>query len=783
YAHQDLPFEMLVARLAPERHLSQAPLFQVMFNLLNIDGRLPDDKTELPDAELAAEADFDSGEESAKFDLTLYAIEYDRTIQLHAVYARDLFERDTVGYMLGHLTNLLQAIVADPDVPLARLRLTRQLPSGSNTVAPMRPFIKFSGQAIEQSIGSRFREQAERYRDSIAVHTKNEQLTYTQLEKLSNRIANALLALRGTGEERIALYFHHGWQMIAAMLGVLKAGKTYVPLDPAHPVSRVERLIADSTATAVLTDIDEFSTEQAQVISFVENERFDVNPPPPVPPDTVAYILYTSGSTGEPKGVVQTHRNVLAQVRNYSNNLHLCAEDRLTFVASYGVDAAVQDIFGTLLNGAAVYPMSVRDHGIEALIDCLIEQEITVFHSAPTIFRHLVHALTGMERLEKIRLVVLGGEAVYRRDVDSFRAHFPRDCLLVNGYGLTESTMALQCFIDSKSTVVRDAVPVGYPVNDIEVLLLDDAGQPADVYCTGEIVLHGSFIAMGYWRQGSIAAFPSDDGGRRLYRTGDLGRRLPDGSIEFIGRRDFQVKIRGYRIEPSEIENHLLEFPETKQAVVIAQEYAGERRLVAYISMGSADSPDSADSGHPPADDDLRRHLAHRLPDYMVPSVFVLLEKLPITPSGKINRLALPVPEMRDESFVSPRVPAEAKLVAIWQQMLGVRHIGIHDNFFTLGGHSLLATQVISRLRDEFGVEVPLQQIFETPTIADLASVVMAAQVANTLLPKIEPLPRWRHRAKISALGELVFSSELKALLGRFAANDMIETHVEERAQ
>ncbi len=504
--------------------------------------------------------------------------------------------------MLDHFTNLLEAIAADPDVPLAQLRPTHQIPSGKNVVTPRHPFIAFSGQAIEQSIGSRFREQATRYPDNTAVKTKNEQWTYTQLERLSNRVANAILALRGEGEERVALFFRHGASMIAAMLGVLKAGKTYVPLDPAHPLPRINRLIADSTAAAVLTDIEDFSTEQAQVIRFAENERFDADPPPAISPDRIAYILYTSGSTGEPKGVVQTHRNVLAQVRNYSNNLHLCADDRLTFVSSYGVDAAVQDIFGALLNGAAVYPVSVREHGIEALVDCLVEQEITVFHSAPTIFRHLVNALTGMEHLEKIRLVVLGGEAVYRRDVDFFRAHFPPDCLLVNGYGLTESTMVLQCFIDSKTMLVRDAVPVGYPVDDIEVLLLNDAGQPADVYCPGEIVLRGLFVAMGYWRQGSIAAFPSEGGGRRIYRTGDLGRRLPDGGIEFIGRRDFQVKIRGYRIEPGEIENHLLQFPGVKQAVVIAQEYAGDWRLVAYVSMGSANTADSTNLGQPPTD-------------------------------------------------------------------------------------------------------------------------------------------------------------------------------------
>ena len=379
------------------------------------------------------------------------------------MYARDLFESGTVRRILDHFTTLLETIVAGPHVPLSHLRLTRQIPSGKNIVAPVTPFSEFPEQAVEQSIGSRFREQAERYPDRVAVQIKNEQWTYKQLEALSNRIANAILALRGGSAERIALFFRHDASMIATMLGVLKAGKTYVPLDPAHPAARIERIINSSEAAAVLTDIDEFSTEHARVIRLAETERFEASPSPSVSPGAIAYILYTSGSTGEPKGVVQTHRNVLGHVRAYSNNLHLCANDRLTFVSSYGVDAAVQDIFGALLNGAAVYPISVRENGVQALVDCLMEQEITVLHCAPTLFRHLVNALpnslSGIAHLEKIRLVALGGEAVYRRDVDLFRAHFPPDCLLVNGFGLTESTMALQYFIDGGTRLVRDAVP------------------------------------------------------------------------------------------------------------------------------------------------------------------------------------------------------------------------------------------------------------------------------------------------------------------------------------
>jgi amino acid adenylation domain-containing protein len=769
YTHQDMPFEMLVARLAPKRHLSQTPLFQVMFNLLNIGERGPEaasqPRSAEPDALPADRLDIPAAEfdEPTKFDLTLYAMEYDRTIRFEAVYALNLFESATMQRILGHFTTLLENIVDHPDSPLSRLRLTRDIPLGRNTVAPRIPFNPFPEQAIEQSIGSRFREQARHYPDHVAIWMSDHHWTYGKLDELSNRIANAVLAMRGEGAERIALLFRDGAYMIAAMLGVLKAGKTYIPLDPAHPEARIEQLIDSSGATAVLTDVTDFSSVHAQLILLAETECYDVSPTPSVSPDAVAYILYTSGSTGTPKGVVQTHRNVLRHVRTYSNNLHICVEDRLTFVSSYGVDAAIQDVFSALLNGATLYPVSVREEGVGALVNCLVEHEITVFHSTPTVFRHLVNDIPENARLEKLRLIALGGEAVYRRDVDLFRAHFSPDCLLVNGYGLTESTMALQYFIDHTTPLARDAVPIGYPVDGIELLLLDEAGEPPEVYCQGEIVLCGPSIALGYWRQGNITPFPADTNERTLYRTGDLGRRLPDGSIEFIGRRDFQVKVRGYRIEPGEIENQLLASPGVKQAAVIAEESCdgnGER-LVGYVS---------AQPGHALAPSDLRRHLARQLPDYLVPSTFVVLEELPTTPSGKLDRLALPTPITLTDSFVPPQNAAEAKIAEIWRQILGIENIGVQDNFFSIGGHSLLATRVISRLRDEFGVELPLQQIFETPVIADLALIVTGAQSESVPLPAIRPLPRWRHRAKVSALGEVELSADLKALLERFAS-------------
>ena len=525
--------------------------------------------------------------------------------------------------------------------------------------------------------------------------------------------------------------------MIAAIFGVLKSGNAYVPLDLTHPKERLARILEDSQATALLTTRSTaavakmLTTGPVKIIDIneIDDAISTANLCLPILPDALAYILYTSGSTGQPKGVVQNQRNVLHHIANYTNGLHLNPNDKLTLIPSYGFDAAVMDMFGALLNGATLYPINLKEEDPTALLARMVEEKITVYHSTPTVYRYLVGSLTGKEDLSAIRLVVLGGEEVLTKDIDRFRRHFSENAIFVNGLGPTESTLALQYFINHETQVIGNIVPVGYAVEDTEVHLLNEAGERTEIY--GEIGIRSDHLALGYWQESEMtkaAFFPDPQGGtQRIYRTGDMGRLLCDGSIAFTGRKDFQVKIRGVRIEPGEIESALSQHPGVRECVVLAREDVLDvKRLVVYIVANQQRAP----SAH-----DLRSFLKQKLPDYMVPSAFVYLDALPRTPNGKIDRGALPAPDQisaaLDQSYVAARTPEEEKLAKIWAQVLKLNRVGIHDNFFELGGHSLLATQVMSRLREAFQVELNLRELFEHPTVAGLAESLEAIHWAS----------------------------------------------------
>jgi amino acid adenylation domain-containing protein len=748
YAHQELPFEKLVEELQPERDLSRTPLFQVFFNMMTSGGRgtldLPGLKGEWLEVPEAA----------SKFDMTLYARERDGALVFSLAYNPDLFESATIGRLLGHYHTLLEAIAADPERPISSLSLMTeaertQLAARRNRVAPANPFIEFKKADAEQSLHARFEQIAERYAERSAVRTGNCEWTYGELNRRANRIARAVLRSCGRGEERAALFFDHDAPMIAALLGALKAGKTYVPLDPAYPAERLRYLLEDSEAGAMITDNRNISaaaalTQGSRRLINIDDAGYEAtgNPGLAVSPDALAYILYTSGSTGEPKGVMQSQRNVLHHIRSYANSLRITPDDKLTLFSSYGFDAAVMDIFGALLNGAALLPADIKEETRERLLARMIEAGATIFHSTPTVYRYLFGSLTGKEDLSALRLVVLGGEEVHKEDVDLFQRRFSSKAIFVNGLGPTESTLALQYFIDCKTELAGSAVPVGYPVEETEILLLDDAGRETEIY--GEIAIRSARVALGYWRKPEMtgAVFLPDptDRSKRLYRTGDLGRLLPDGSIAFAGRRGFQVKIRGFRIELGEIEATLCQHAAVAEAVVVAREDTpGEQRLVAYVTPNTEQAVITGD---------LRNFLKTKLPEYMVPSIFVALDVLPLTPNRKVDRFALPAPDRgrpeAENSFVAPRSTIEETLANIWAQLLGLERVGAHDNFFDLGGHSLLATQVISRVRELYRIEISLRNFFETPTVAGIAEVIERAKDsgAEIPMPQISRVPR-----------------------------------------
>jgi amino acid adenylation domain-containing protein len=619
---------------------------------------------------------------------------------------------------------------------LSGLPAELRYPEQTRRVHPTNAFIRFEKEETEQSIPRRFEQQVSRYPDRPAVMTRNNQLSYAALNKVANRVARALLAQRGEKAESIALLLEHDASMIAAILGVLKAGKVYVPLDPSFPYARNAYILEDSRAGLILTNNANHSLAQ----SLNENGHYlvnideigatlsdeDVNSS--ISADNLANIIYTSGSTGQPKGVVQNHRNLLHVAMRYTNGLQISAEDRLTLLQSYSVAGSVSNMLGALLNGASLFPFDVKAEGLIELADLLVEEEITVYHSVPTVFRQFANTLTGREEFPELRLIRLGGEPVHPEDVHLYKKYFPSDSIFVNSYGASEAASVLRHCVD-KDTEISDAmVPVGYPLGDVEILLLDDEGAAVGFDQVGEIAIKSRYTSPGYWRRPDLtrAAFMTDpqDESQRIYRTGDLGYRQPDGCLVVTGRNDFRVKIRGFRIEVAEIELALRGLSKVKEAAVVAHEdQRGEKQLVAYVVPESEQVPTTSE---------LRDLLKDKLPDYMVPSTFVLLDALPLTPNGKLDRLALPAPSLTrpqlDTNFVAPRTPVEERLVEIWEEVLALERVGIHDDFFELGGHSLLATRVVSRVRKVFQVELPLRYLFETPTVAGLAGRIEAVQ-------------------------------------------------------
>jgi amino acid adenylation domain-containing protein len=797
YANQDVPFEKLIDALKPTRDLSRTPIFQVYFNLFNFGAeiKLPGSDETVSFVEAWAQSD----EDLSKFDLTLYAGLQDRELKLAFVYKTDLFDAATIELMLAHFTALLEAVVAEPDETIANFSLSTGPQVQPKSIRPTNSFIEFRKQEIEQSITDRFASQVEKYAERVAIKTRNHEWTYEQLNTTVNRVAQQIVGTAGAlarngspnstpvCEERIALLFEHDAPMIAGMLGALRAGKTYVPLDPHHPAERLAQIIEHCQATAILTNNKNLAlardlTERvwSAVAERSSNNALDeISPPeskapslrsatplqnrllnivnidhltrdsqvelPTVDPSQLAYILYTSGSTGQPKGVMQNHRNVLHYIRVYTNNLHLNAADRLTLFSSYCFDASVMDIYGALLNGATLFPIDLKEDGLAGLPEQLIADEITVYHSTPTVYRHFVNELGGATRkfnFTKLRVAVLGGEKVTRADVESYQRHFASDCLFVNGLGPTEATVTLQNFIDKQTKITGESVPIGFPVENTDVLLLNKSGKPAEV--CGEIAIKSEHVALGYWKnpEATARAFSTNGDGPhvRTYRTGDMGRRLPDGSIRFEGRKDFQIKIRGFRVELGEIEAVLGSHAQVRECAVVALENnGGDTKLIAYV-VPTATVPSLRT--------ELRDFLKQKLPEYMVPGAFIVIDSLPLTASGKLNRRALPAPESLecdtvDTRKVDPRTPLQALLVAIWSGLLGVTTIGIDDNFFELGGHSMLAVLLFAQIEKRLGKRLPLATLFQAPTVAQLAAVIQKDWTSEwSSLVAINPVER-----------------------------------------
>jgi amino acid adenylation domain-containing protein len=712
YAHQDLPLEHLVDALQPDRDTSHHPLFQVMF-MLQSETRIP---AALPGLTFSA-ADSSAG--VSKFDLSLQFAPSGESLQAVIEYSTELFEASTIERMLDHLFSLLQAIASDPGRRLSALSILsdaerHQLLAEFNATAAEYP--------DDQLIHQLFEKQVVAHPQATALVYENETMSYGELNGRANQLAHHLLKLGIRPDDRVAICIERGPAMMVAMLGILKAGGAYVPLDPNYPADRLAYMLTDSAPAAVVTQAAiESSLPHNVPLVVLDRAGSGLEQQPETNPDAeklgltphhLAYVIYTSGSTGLPKGAMNHHRGLCNLATALSKLLECGVESRVLQFASFSFDSSIADIAMAWCSGASLHLASrAALMPGEPLVKLLQSRRITHVTLPPSALAAIdddvdLHGIT----------MVLAGEAL----PPALARKWGGRLRLFNGYGPTEAAVCAtmyRCSPDAGSSV-----PIGPPIANVQIYILDAGRQPVPVGVAGEIFIGGVGVGRGYLNRpeltaGRFIANPfSADPDSRLYKTGDLARWLPDGNIEYIGRNDFQVKIRGFRVELGEIEARLLACEGVREAVVIAREdVPGDKRLVAYLVSEDGSELDAAS---------LRAQLSTVLADFMVPAAFVTLPAFPLNANGKLERRALPAPTLSSvvtRAYEAPRTAVETVLAGIWSELLGVDKLGIHDNFFELGGHSLLATQVVSRIRETFQLELPVRALFEAPTVAGLA--------------------------------------------------------------
>jgi amino acid adenylation domain-containing protein len=709
YAHQEVPFEKVVEAVQPVRDLSRQPLFQAAFALRN----MPLEEMELPGLRLE-QLESDLG--TAKFDLSLSMEETAEGLRGTLEYATDLFDGSTIERMASHFQVLLEGIATTPERRLSELPL---LTAAEREQLLVRWNETDCNYPRDRCLHELFAAQAARTPDAVAVVHEADQLTYGELEARANQLAHHLRALGVGPEVVVGLCVERSLGMVVGLLGILKAGGAYLPLDPAYPAERLAYVMKDAQVQVLVTQADVRGRVPADTATVVELDadwpliasQPDTAPASGVGPDHLAYVIYTSGSTGRPKGVMIRHQGVVSLLTSEPMRSCLGPHDILLAVTSLSFDIATLELLLPLLVGTRVVvaPSAAAADGVE--LDRLFRRSgATVLQATPTTWHLLLDAGWSGEQVRAL----CGGEAMTR---DLANQLLQRQAEVWNLYGPTETT------VWSTRAVIREgetgAVSIGRPLANTQVYVLDEDLSPVPVGVTGELYIGGVGLARGYLNRPGLTAerfVPNPFGiGERLYRTGDRCCWQADGTLEFLGRVDHQVKVRGFRIELGEIEAALLKHPGVRQAVTVAREdEPDEKRLVAYVVAKESWSLGAGE---------LRTHLKQSLPDYMVPSAFLILEALPLTPNGKVDRRALPAPgdRVEERAYVGPRTPVEEVLTAIVGDVLRLEQVGVHDNFFDLGGHSLLAMRVTARARQAFGVELPLRTLFEAPTIAELA--------------------------------------------------------------
>ena len=720
FEHQEVPFEKIVEELHPRRSTAHSPLFQVMFVLQSA----PEGRMTLG-GHPAAKIDVTT--ETAKFDVTLSMMERGGEIVGWLQCADDLFEPETIRRMAGHIAVLFTGIAADPGRTIRQLPLMTEgerelVTTGWNETAGDYP--------RNASIHRLFERQARRRPEAVALEEAAGVMTYAAVNARANRIA-AALRKRGVGPgSLVGLAMERSADLVVAMIGILKAGGAYVPLDTGYPPDRIAFMKSDARLGVVVTHRSlgrKLALEGSRVLSLdADAAEIDAAPPEDLPFDgdgeQCAYVMYTSGSTGTPKGVSIPHRGVVRLVIG-ADYARLDAEEVFLLFAPVSFDASTFEIWGALLNGArlAIFPAELPS--LEDLGRFIRDRGVTTLWLTASLFHQMVEG--PLDLLAGVRQLLTGGDVLPVPQVRKFIERHGQ-CRLVNCYGPTENTTFTTCHTIGALPPSALSVPIGRPIRNTRVYILDTFMQPVPVGVPGELFAAGDGLALGYLRQEAltsekfVAGVPDVPGGGRMYRTGDIARWRPDGTIEFLGRADNQVKIRGFRIEPGEIEAVLARHSGVKEAAVVARAAAGgDRRLVAYCILNA---------GAECREEDLSSYLRGNLPPYMVPSAFVFMDAFPRNPNGKTDRALLPDPGEKTAGSQGEEPPVlstvESGLAGIFAGILGITRVGADDDFFALGGHSLLAMQVVSRIRDNWQVDVPLSSLFEFPTVRGLAQVI-----------------------------------------------------------
>jgi amino acid adenylation domain-containing protein len=715
YDHQLFTFGSLIEKLAIPRDTSRIPLVPITFNL---DQGLDNDRLLFEDLKV----EFSTNPRSYEnFEMFINATELRGKVTLECQYNTNLFDAATIRRRLAEFETLLQGIVAAPDTTIDRLLLLpeieQQLLATWNQTQVDYP--------RNSSIQEVFEVQVLSTPNAIAVVFENAQLTYQELNNRANQLAHHLRGLGIGANSLVGVCVERSLETIIGILGILKAGGAYVPLDPSYPSERLAFMVADTQVSVLLTQqklVDQLPPNNARVVCLDTDWQAialesQANPVCNVTPDNLAYVIYTSGSTGIPKGVSVVHRGVVRLVKS-SNYADFSSSQVFLQLAPLAFDASTFEVWGALLNGAQLVLFPSEKPSLDELGQIIERYKVSIIWLTAGLFHLMVDEQ--IESLRPLQQLLAGGDVLSVNHVQKFREALP-NCRLINGYGPTESTTFTCCYPIENAKDLGSSVPIGRPIANTEVYILNSHLQPMPIGAIGEIYIGGDGLASGYFNRPELTTerfVPnpfSSQSGAKLYKTGDLARYFPDGNIEFLGRIDNQVKIRGFRIELGEIEAVLSQYPAIQKSVVIIREdIPSDKRIVAYFVPMSGQEPTSSD---------LRSFFKQKLPDYMVPNAFVCLESLPLSPNGKIARKELPAPDGTlnlQESYVSPRNPTEQQIADVWAQVLNLERVGIHDNFFELGGHSLLATQIIARLRKIFSVELNLRTFFEASTIGDL---------------------------------------------------------------